>query len=117
LGLLYERETYQILGACFELYKDKGSGFLEPVYQECLAIEFEIQAIPFNPQAKLRLTYKGRTLEQYYQPDFIVFDKIVLELKAVSALADEHRAQVHNYLKATGLRGVESHQCQRLCGI
>lgn len=104
MSLVYEEESYKILGACFEVYKDKGCGFLEAVYQECLEIELELQGIPFVPQRELSLTYKGRTLKQKYQPDFIVFDKIIVELKAVSALTDEHRAQLHNYLKATGYK-------------
>lgn len=58
----------------------------------------------FVPQAKLNLSYKGRQLTQVYRPDFLLFDKIILEIKAVSSLVDEHRAQVHNYLKATGYR-------------
>jgi GxxExxY protein len=104
MALLYEEETYRILGACFEVYKEKGCGFLEAVYQECLAIEFELQGILFVPQAELKLSYKGRPLAQTYKPDFILFDRIILEIKALSALADEHRSQVHNYLKATGFR-------------
>jgi GxxExxY protein len=104
MNLLFEEESYAILGACFEVYKDKGCGFLEAVYQECLELEFGFRGIPFQPQAELQLTYKGRTLKQTYVPDFILFGKIILEIKAVSALDDVHRAQVHNYLKATGLR-------------
>jgi len=104
MALLFEAETYKILGACFEVYKDKGCGFLEEVYQECLEIELALQEIPFNAKAQLQLTYKGRTLEQKYVPDFIRFEKIIVEIKSVSNLADEHRAQVHKYLKATGHR-------------
>lgn len=101
--LLYSEETYRILGACFEVYKEKGCGFLEPVYQECLEIELEHQGIPFDTQRQLRLTYRGRELRQKYIPDLICFDKIIVELKAVSKLADEHEAQMLNYLHATGL--------------
>jgi GxxExxY protein len=101
---LFEEESYKILGACFEVYKDKGCGFLEAVYQECLEIELSLQQIPFQPQAELQLTYKGQVLKQTYFPDFICFDKIILEIKAVSQLDDVHRAQVQNYLKATGYR-------------
>jgi GxxExxY protein len=99
---LYKDESYRILGACFEVYKEKGCGFLEAVYQECLEIEFEMQGILFVPKKPLALAYKGRPLRQTYEPDFICMDKIILEIKAVSALADEHRAQVINYLNATG---------------
>ena len=67
-------------------------------------MELELRDIPFQPQPPLPLAYKGRPLKQKYIPDFICYDKIVVELKAVSALAAEHRAQVHNYLKATGMK-------------
>jgi GxxExxY protein len=102
--LILKDETYAVLGACFEVYNDKGCGFLEAVYQECLSIELELRGLPFGPQAELILTYKGRTIRKTFQPDFIRFDKIIVELKAVSELIDEHRCQVHNYLKATGFR-------------
>lgn len=75
---------------------------MESVYQECLEIEFGMRGIIFVPKPKLQLEYKGRLLRSEFQPDLICHGKIVVELKAVSALADEHRAQVHNYLKATG---------------
>ena len=102
--IVFKEESYKIMGACFEVYKEKGCGFLEAVYQECLAIEFALQDIPFVPQAELKLAYKGRPLTQTYKPDFILFGKIILEIKALTALANEHRAQVHNYLKATGYK-------------
>jgi GxxExxY protein len=102
--LIYKDECYRIMGACFEVYKELGCGFLEAVYQECLDIELGIQEIPFRPKAELTLIYKGRTLEQRYEPDFICWEKIIVEIKAVTDLADDHRAQLHNYLKATGHR-------------
>jgi GxxExxY protein len=102
--IVFKEESYRIMGACFEVYKEKGNGFLEAVYQECLAIEFTDQGIPFAEHPKLRLGYKGRDLRQTYEPDFLCFDRIVVELKAVKVLADEHRAQVINYLKATGMQ-------------
>jgi GxxExxY protein len=104
MDLLYKDETYAVLGACFEVYNDKGCGFLEAVYQECLELELGFRDVPFQPQAELELTYKGKKLKQHYHPDFICYGKIIVEIKAVSDLADEHRAQVHNYLKATGYR-------------
>jgi GxxExxY protein len=96
--IIYKKESYAIMGACFEVYNEKGCGFLEPVYHECLAIEFERQGIPAISKPSLTLSYRGRILMQTYEPDFICFGKIVLELKTVSGLADEHRAQVLNYL-------------------
>jgi len=102
--LIQEKETYRILGACFEVYKEEGCGFVEGVYQECLEIEFGLQDIPFRAQQELALTYKGRPLRQSFRPDFVCFDSVIVELKAVSELNDEHRAQVHNYLKATGYK-------------
>lgn len=92
------------MGACFEVYKVLGCGFLEAVYHESLQIELTLQMIPFRAHPELGLAYKGRTLKQVYIPDFVCFEKFVLELKAVKALDDVHRAQVHNYLKATGYR-------------
>ena len=102
--IIYKEESYSIMGACFEVYKEKGCGFVEPVYQECLELEFSLQGILFQPQAPLALAYKGLPLKQRYIPDFICLGKIIVEIKAVSKLADEHRAQVHNQLKATGFR-------------
>jgi len=102
--IIYRAESYAIIGACFEVYKAMGPGFLEPVYQECLEIEFGDRNLPFIPQAALALSYKGRPLKGRYTPDFVCHEKIILEIKAVSALTDEHRAQVINYLKATGHR-------------
>jgi GxxExxY protein len=102
--LLYKEESYRIRGAVYEVYKNMGCGFLEAVYQECLEREFVEQKIPFIPQKELNVSYKGVTLIQFYKADFVCFDKIVLELKAVKELADEHRAQLFNYLKATNFR-------------
>lgn len=104
MALLYEDDTYQILGACFEVYKQMGCGFLETVYHECLIVEFDERGIPFRSKVHLQLRYKEKRLETYYEADFICFDKIILEIKAVSHLDDIFRAQVHNYLRATGLR-------------
>lgn len=102
--ILYKEESYKIVGACFEVYREKGCGFLEPVYQECMEIELRLQGILYVPKKSLALEYKGCPLRSTYEPDFICYDKIVLELKAVTELADEHRAQVQNYLKATGFK-------------
>jgi GxxExxY protein len=103
-GIIYQEECYQIQGAIFEVYREKGCGFLEAVYQECLEKEFALSSIPFVAQQELQLTYKGQPLRQTYQPDFICYGKIIVELKAVKEIAPEHKAQVINYLKATGFK-------------
>lgn len=81
-----------------------GCGFLEPVYQEALAIDFELQKIPYMKESEITIKYKDITLSRSYKADFICFDRIIVELKALSALTGEHASQVINYLKATGLR-------------
>lgn len=100
--LIFREECYRIIGACFEVYNDKGSGFLEPVYQECLEIELELQAIPSVPHQAVHVSYRGRELKQKFIPDFVCYGNIIVEIKAVSSLIDEHRAQVINYLNASG---------------
>ncbi len=102
--LLFKDECYAIQGAIFEVYKELGVGFLESVYQECLEKELLVRDIPFEAQRLLRLSYKGQVLEQTYKADLVCYDRILLEIKAVKSLAGEHRAQVMNYLKGTGLR-------------
>ena len=97
-------ETFRIQGAVFEVYRQMGTGFLEAVYQECLALEFRARGIPFTAQPLLSLSYKGEPLKHTYSPDFICFDSVVVELKALRALAAEHEAQVLNYLKASRLK-------------
>jgi GxxExxY protein len=103
-SLVLEDESYRIRGAIFAVYKEIGCGFLEAIYQECLEKEFRHQGIPADPHKELPLYYKGELLMQTYRPDFICYDLVILEIKAVKELADEHRAQVHNYLKASGLQ-------------
>jgi GxxExxY protein len=103
-GLIYKEESYAIIGACRAVYKDKGCGFLEPVYHECLQIEFEFRGIPLLSKPAHTLNYRDRTLVQTFSPDFLCYDKIILEIKTVSALVDEHRAQVLNYLAASACK-------------
>jgi GxxExxY protein len=102
-NLLFAGEAFRIQGAVFDVSRTIGTGFLEAVYQECLALEFAARDIPFQAMPRLSLTYKGTTLAQTYAPDFICFDSIVVELKAVREPAPEHRAQLLNYLRVTGL--------------
>ncbi|MBD3343664.1 MAG: GxxExxY protein [Chitinivibrionales bacterium] len=100
----FKDETFKINGACFEVYNEMGSGFLESVYQESLEIEFENQSIPYISQPEIRIKFKKRELKSKYKPDFLCYDRIVVELKSVSKLTDEHRAQILNYLKATNMK-------------
>jgi GxxExxY protein len=99
--VVFPQVSYSIVGACFEVYNEKGCGFTEEIYQECLEMEMADQGIPFNAQPELPLAYKGRRLKKRFKPDFLCFDEVVLEIKAVSALVEEHRSQVLNYLNAT----------------
>jgi GxxExxY protein len=102
--LLYREECYRLVGACMAVHQDKGNGFVEPVYQDAVEIELELSAIPFDPHRNYPIHYRGRLLKRTYTPDLLCFDKIILELKASRCLTDEHRAQVLNYLKVTGLQ-------------
>ncbi len=102
--ILYKDESFLIQGAIFEVYREMGSGFLESVYQECLEKEFLFRNLPFHSQKTLSLFYKDTPLNQSYKPDLICFDKIIVELKAVTKLNQEHRAQVINYLKASKIK-------------
>jgi GxxExxY protein len=103
-AIILPDESYAVQGACFEVYKEKGCGFLESVYQECLGLELASRKVPFETQPTLTLVYKGQNLKQIYRPDFVCFGSIIVEIKAVTGLLDEHRAQLFNYLKATGLK-------------
>jgi GxxExxY protein len=96
-------ETYEVLGACFDVSNEMGCGFLESVYQECLECELISREIPFAAQQPFELTFKGRRLERTFPPDLVCFGKIIVEIKAVRRLAPEHRAQVINYLRTSRL--------------
>lgn len=101
--VLYQEESYQIQGAVFEVHREMGCGFLEAVYQECMAKELSKREVPFVAQQELKLYYKGEPLKQTYRPDFICYSSIIVELKALATTTSEHKAQVLNYLKATGI--------------
>ena len=101
-GILFKDESYEVLGACFEVYKRLGTGYLESVYQEALEVEFRLRNVPFVRQARLQIEYRGVPLRHEFIADFVCFNEIILEVKAMKSLADEHRAQVINYLKTTG---------------
>ena len=100
--LRYEQETYNIIGAAMKVHSELGPGFTERVYQEALAIEFSDRGIPFEREKEIHATYKGIELEGTFVPDFICYDKIIVELKAVKELDDVHRSQVINCAKIAG---------------
>ena len=101
---IYGRETYSIIGAAMEVHRTLGMGFLESVYQEALEVEMTKRNIPFIPQHKIQIQYKDVLLNQYYIADLFCYDKIIVELKAVSTILPEHEAQVINYIHATGMK-------------
>jgi GxxExxY protein len=102
--ILFREESYEIIGACMETHKVLGCGFLEAVYQEALEKEFSLRCIPYDREFPLRVKYKEFLLEKEYTADFICYDKIILELKALSGILPEHEAQVINYLKVSGYK-------------
>ena len=104
MPLFYQNESYAIRGAAMKVYNTLGCGFLEAVYQEALEIEFNKLGIPYEREKELEIVYDGVVLNKKYVADFVCYDKIILELKAVKELDDSHRSQVFNYLKATGFK-------------
>ncbi len=102
--LLFKEEIYSIVGAAIEVHKELGPGFLEAAYQEALAIEFQARGIPFRKEMWMLLWYKERQLEKRYKADFLCFEKIVVELKALAQLSGTEQAKIINYLKASETR-------------
>jgi len=99
-----DKRTYKILGAAMEVHKEMGCGFLEAVYQETLEMEFERQGIPYKLQPEIDIYYKGQLLKKKYQPDFICFDEVIVEIKALEQLSGSEESQIINYLKASKLK-------------
>lgn len=97
-----QQEGYDFMAAAFEVYNDMGNGYTEDIYQEALELELVDRKIPFKAQSELMIHYKGKPLKKKFRPDLMVFDDLVVELKAASALTSEHETQLLNYLKATG---------------
>ena len=98
-----DKRTYAIIGAAIEVHKELGCGFFEAVYQEALEREFRMQKIPFKSQPVVKIFYKGKPLAKTYQPDFVCFDEVIIEIKALGALSGIEEVQLINYLKAARL--------------
>jgi GxxExxY protein len=101
--LIYKDEVYAIIGAAMEVYNQLGPGFSEAVYQEAMEIEIASRNIPNLPQQDIFIKYKGIKLKQYFKPDLIFYDKIIVEIKAIDRLTSREESQLLNYLKATGM--------------
>ncbi len=99
-----KEECYEVIGCCMDTHNELGCGFLESVYQEALSLEFSRKNIPYEKEKILDITYKGKTLNKKFIADFVCYNELIVELKAVDHIANEHIAQVLNYLKATGYR-------------
>ena len=101
--VLFKEESYKIIGAAMEVHRQLGCGFIEAVYQEALEKEFQLRGIPYEREKELNITYKGETLSKTFKADFVCYGKIIIELKSVRELMDEHFAQIYNYLRASSL--------------
>ena len=104
VDLIYKEESYKIIGAAMEVHKELGAGFLESVYQEAFELELQKQNIPYEREALLNIYYKGTKLKKRFSADFVCYDKIVVELKALGDLSTDHEAQVLNYLQTSGFK-------------
>lgn len=102
--IIFREESFHLVGAAIEVHKEIGCGFTELVYQEAFEEELRLRGIPFEREIVINVTYKGKVLSKGFRPDFVCYDKIIVELKAVSEFTDEHISQVYNYLKASGFK-------------
>ncbi len=100
--ILYKDESYQLLGVLFDVHNELGGGFLEAVYSDAIQHELKLRSIPFEREKQYKIGYKDIFLPHHYFADFVVFDKIILEIKSTTNLNDRHTAQCLNYLKISG---------------
>ena len=103
-SIVYKEECYQVIGACMSVHRELGCGFLEAVYQEALEVEFKLRNIPYVREESLSITYKDQVLNKRYIADFICYNSIIVELKALSEISTVHKSQLINYLKVTKLK-------------
>ena len=99
-----DKKTFAIIGAAMEVHSELGCGFLEAVYQEAMEKELAYQEIPYKSQPPVRIKYKGEPLKKKYEPDFLCYDKVIVEIKAMDKLSSNEHAQIINYLKASKLK-------------
>ncbi|HAK12518.1 MAG TPA: GxxExxY protein [Chitinophagaceae bacterium] len=103
-SLLYQEASYQIIGIAMEVHRELGPGLKEVNYQDALEYEFQLNKIPYQREKRYRVTYKGKVLSRPYVADFLIADKIILEIKSVPVIIDQHFAQTLNYLKVSGTK-------------
>lgn len=103
-NILYKDKSYSIVGVLFDVYNNLGSGFSEIVYKDALKYEFKNLNIPFEREKEFKITYKEIILPHKFYADFVVFDKIILEVKSIENLNDNHIAQCINYLKVSNCK-------------
>ena len=104
MSIIYKEESYRIIGKCFEVHKNLGKGFLEIVYKDALEYEFKECGIPFEREKQYLINYKGTILPHKFFADFVAFDKIILEIKAIETITNSHIKQTLNYLAASKLK-------------
>jgi GxxExxY protein len=120
--LLYKEEAYSIIGKCMEIHAALGHGFLEAVYKDALEYEFRLSGIPFVREQRFDIKYKDTILNKKYIADFTVYERIILEVKAIDVLSNAQLSQALNYLKASKLRlcilaNFGSHSCEFKRGV
>ncbi len=102
--VFHKHESYFIVGLCMDIHKELGKGFSEAVYSDALELELKLNGVPYNREMKFDIVYKGKKLKHYYFADFVIDNKIILELKAIEKLTNSHIKQTLNYLAASKLR-------------